>query len=89
MRRYPPELAPEQFVRIHRAYQLATSLERRMEAVRQSLGETLDQLFPLPELTLKPPPPAPPPLAENDLEILLARWRRAELMRLLRQAFAG
>jgi hypothetical protein len=88
-RRYPPELAPEQFARIHRAYQLATSLERRMEAARQAPEATLDQLFPLPEATLKPPPPAPPPLGERDLEVLLAPWRRAELVRILRKAFAG
>jgi curved DNA-binding protein CbpA len=88
-RRYPPELAPEQFARIHRAYQLATSIERRMEAARTSPEETIDQLFPLPEATLKPPPAAPPPLTERDHEILLAPWRRAELVRILRQAFAG
>ena len=43
-RRYPPELAPEPFVRIHRAYQLATSLERRMEAAQTAPEEALDQL---------------------------------------------
>jgi curved DNA-binding protein CbpA len=89
VRRYPPELAPEQFARIHRAYQLATSVERRMEAARTSPEETIDQLFPLPEATLKPLPPPPPPLAERDREILLAPWRRGELCRILREAFAG
>jgi len=89
VRRYPPELAPEPFARIHRAYQLATSLERRMEAARQAPEETLDQLFPLPRATLKATPPAPPPLTERDLETLLAPWRRAELGRVLRQAFEG
>jgi len=89
VRRYPPELAPEAFARIHRAYQLATSLERRMEEARKAPEETIDQLFPLPEVTLKPAPPPPPPLAERDLEILLTPWRRAELVRLLRQGFAG
>jgi DnaJ-like protein len=89
VRRYPPELAPQKFARIHRAYQLATSLERRMEAARTSPEEALDQLFPLPEVALKPPPPPPPPLTERDLEVLLTPWRRAQLVRLLRQAFTG
>ena len=85
VRRYPPELAPEQFARIHGAYQLATSIERRMEAARRAPEETIDQLFPLPQATLKPPPPSPPPLTERDREILLAPWRRAELVRILRR----
>jgi curved DNA-binding protein CbpA len=89
VRRYPPELAPEQFARIHRAYQLATSVERRMEAARTSPEETIDQLFPLPEATLKPLPPPPPPLTLRDREILLAPWRRSELFRVLRGAFTG
>jgi curved DNA-binding protein CbpA len=89
VRRYPPELAPEQFARIHRAYQLATSLEARMEAARKAPEETIDQLFPIPEATLKAAPPPPPPLNRRDREPLLAPWRRAELVRILRQAFAG
>jgi hypothetical protein len=87
VRRYPPELAPEPFARIHRAYQLATSLERRMEATRTAPEETIDQLFPIPKATLKAPPPPPPPLAEREREILLAPWRRAELVRILRAGF--
>jgi curved DNA-binding protein CbpA len=89
VRRYPPELAPEAFARIHRAYQLATSLKRRMEEARKAPEETIDQLFPLPESTLKAAPPAPRPLDRRDREPLLAPWRRAELVRILRQAFAG
>ena len=45
VRRYPPELAPQQFARVHRAYQLLTSPERRMEAARSSPEETIAQLF--------------------------------------------
>ncbi len=89
VRRYPPErLAPEQFARVHHAYQLLTSLERRMEAARRSPEETLDQLLAVP-VTLKEPPSPPPPLTEQDLEPILAPLRRALLLRLLRQSFAG
>jgi hypothetical protein len=86
-RRYPPELAPEPFARIHGAYQLLISLERRMEAALSSPEETLDHLFAA-SATLKPPPAAPPPLAERDLEPVLAPFRRALLVRLLRESFA-
>jgi curved DNA-binding protein CbpA len=86
-RRYPPELAPGQFARVHRAYQLLTSVERRMEAVRKDPEEALDQLFAAPA-SLKPPPAAPPPLSEQDLEPVLAPFRRALLLRLLRESFA-
>ena len=86
-RRYPPELAPEQFARIHRAYQLLTSLELRMEAAQSSPEETLDQLFAA-SATFEPQPAAPLPLAERDLEPVLAPFRRALLVRLLRESFA-
>lgn len=86
-RRYPPELAPEHFARIHRAYQLLTSLERRMEAARKAPEEALDQLFAA-SATLKPPPTPPPPLTEQDLEPLLRPYRRALLRRLLRESAA-
>ena len=87
-RRYPPELASEQFARIHRAYQLLTSLELRMEAAQRSPEETLDQLFAA-SAALKPPPAAPPPLTDRDLEPVLAPFRRALLLRLLRESLAG
>jgi curved DNA-binding protein CbpA len=89
VRRYPPELAPEQFARIHRAYQLLTSAEQRMEAARIAPEETIDQLFPLPEVRLKAPSSPPPPLAERNLEPLLAPFRRAQLVRILRGAFGS
>jgi curved DNA-binding protein CbpA len=85
-RRYPPELAPERFARIHRAYQLLTSPEFRMEAARARPEEAIDQIFSVPGLTLKPPPPPPPPLTEKDLAPLLAPFRRARLVRLLGEA---
>lgn len=84
-RRYPPELAPEQFARIHRAYQLLTSLERRMEAAQTAPEEAIDQIFSVPEARLKPAPPPPPPLTEEDLEPLVAPFRRALLVRVLRE----
>lgn len=86
VRRYPPELAPGQFARIHHAYKILTSLERRMEAARNDPGETLDQLF-SGAAVLSAPPPAPPPLDDRDLEPLLAPVRRALLVRLLRESF--
>ena len=88
VRRYPPELAPEQFARIHRAYQPLTSPERRMAVARTAPEETIDQLFPLPATTLKAPPLPPPVLTERDLKPLLAPFRRARLARILREAFA-
>jgi curved DNA-binding protein CbpA len=88
VRRYPPELAPEQFARIHRAYQLLISLERRMEAAQTAPEEAIDQIFSVPGVTLKPPPSSPPPLAEKDLEPLLAPFRRALLVRLLRETLS-
>lgn len=86
VRRYPPELAPEQFARIHHAYQILTSLERRMEAARDAPDEALDQLF-SGSAVLAVPPPSPPPLDDRDLEPLLAPFRRALLVRLLRGSF--
>lgn len=89
IRRYPPELAPEQFARIHRAYQLLTSAGQRMEAVRTAPEEAIDQLFPLPEVRLKAPFPPPPPLTERSLEPLLTPFLRARLVRVLREAFTS
>lgn len=87
VRRYPPELAPEQFARIHRAHQLLTSLEHRIEAARISPEEMLEQLFAPP--ALKPPPPPPPPRTAEDLEPLRAPCRRLLLARCLRDSFAS
>jgi curved DNA-binding protein CbpA len=88
VRRYPPELAPEQFARIHRAYQILTSLERRMEVARTAPDEALGQIFSGSAVLAAPPPP-PPPLNDRDLEPLLAPFRRALLVRLLRESFEG
>lgn len=88
VRRYPPELAPDRFAQIHRAYQLLTSPERRMEEARSAPEEALDQLFPLPVLILKPAP-EPPPAAERDLEAWLAPYRRELLIRLLQASCGG
>lgn len=86
-RRYPPELAPERFADVHRAYQLLTSPERRMEAARSAPEDEIARLFPLPALTLKPTPSPPAPLTDQDLEPLLAPARRAALVRLLAASF--
>jgi curved DNA-binding protein CbpA len=88
VRRYPPELAPQQFARIHRAYHLLTSPELRMEVARTAPEETIDQLFPLPAMSLKAPASPPPVLTARDLEPLLAPFRRTRLVKVLRQAFA-
>lgn len=84
VRRYPPELAPQRFARIHNAYQLLTSPARRMETARTAPEETLDLLFPVPAATLKPASP-PPPLGAEALEPLLAPYYRGLLVRLLRE----
>ncbi|HEV7508843.1 MAG TPA: J domain-containing protein [Thermoanaerobaculia bacterium] len=88
VRRYPPELAPQQFARIHHAYQLLTSPERRMEVARTAPEETIDQLFPVPTAILRAPASPPPVLTGLDLEPLLAPFRRVRLLRILREAFA-
>ena len=87
--RYPPELAPQQFARIHRAWQLLTSLERRMEAVRQAPEEAIDQAITLPDPPLTPPPPPPAPLNIRDLGPLAGPVRRALLVEVLRSSFGG
>jgi curved DNA-binding protein CbpA len=87
VRRYPPELAAEKFAHIHRAYELLTSPARRFEAARLGLDEALQQVFTVPKATLKPPPPPPPPVTEHDLEPLLGLFRRALLVKLLRERF--
>jgi len=84
VRRYPPELAPQRFADIHSAYQLLTSPARRMETARLAPEETLDALFPMPVVTLKPAPP-PPPLGAEALDPLLAPCFRGLLVRLLRE----
>ncbi len=88
VRRYPPELAPQRFADIHSAYQLLTSPARRMETARLAPEETLDVLFPMPGMALKPVSP-PPPLGAEALEPLLAPCFRDLLVRLLRETFDG
>jgi curved DNA-binding protein CbpA len=88
VRRYPPELAPQRFARIHSAYQLLTSPARRMETARSVPEETLALLFPVPEATFKPAPP-PPSLGAEALEPLLAPCYRGLLVRLLRDIVDG
>ena len=88
VRRYPPELAPQRFARIHSAYQLLTSPARRMETARIAPEETLDLLFPVPAATLKHAPP-PPPLGAEALEPLLAPCYRSLLVQLLRETVEG
>jgi hypothetical protein len=89
VRRYPPELAPERFAAVHRAYQLLTSPARRMEAALAAPEDERVRLFPLPALTLRPAPPTPPPITARDLEPLVAPVRRAVLARLLAASVRG
>jgi len=84
VRRYPPELNPERFARIRRAYELLDSLENRMVEVRKDPETALEALFPQPQLTLKPTPTPPEPLASGDLEPLLGPLRLELLKRILR-----
>jgi len=83
VRRYPPELNPERFARVQRAYDLLRSCARGMEEVRRSPEAALDALFPAPQLVLRVLA-APASLQPQDLEPLLRPLRRAVLERLLR-----
>lgn len=51
--RYPPELHPERFSEIHRAYRRLSSLEERLADAAKDPGATLSRLFPRPRLELK------------------------------------
>jgi len=88
VRRYPPELNPERFARIQRAYELLRSCARGMEEVRRKPEEALDALFPAPQMVLRPLD-APAPLQPQDREPLLRPLRRALLERLLRAHLGG
>jgi curved DNA-binding protein CbpA len=85
VRRFPPELNPERFALIHRAYELLRSCERAMEEARRAPESALDALFPVPQMVLKPLAEAPGPPQPQDLEPLLRPFRRALLERLLRE----
>lgn len=89
VRRFPPELNPERFARIHRAYEMLRSFERGMEEAQRAPEETLDALFPPPQITLRPLPPPPASLQPQDLEPLLRPLRRALLERLLRETLGA
>jgi curved DNA-binding protein CbpA len=89
VRRFPPELNPERFARIHGAYELLRSSARAMEEVRRAPEAALDALFPAPQLALRPLDAAPEPLEPQDLEPLLRPLRRALLERLLRESLSG
>jgi hypothetical protein len=58
-----------------------------MEEARTAPEEAIEHLFPVPAVALKPPPPPPPPLTEQDLEPVLGPFRRALLIKLLREGF--
>lgn len=84
VRRYPPELNPERFARIHRAHELLSSLNHRMAEVRKDPVATLEELFPAPSVTLGQEPDAPAlALEPADLEPLLGALRRQLLQRIL------
>ena len=85
VRRFPPELNPERFARIHRAYELLASCERGMEEAYRSPEAVLDMLFPPPQIRFNPLPEPPGPLQPHDFEPLVGPLRRALLERLLRE----
>lgn len=85
VRRYPPELNPGRFARIHGAYDRLRSFERAMEEVYRSPEAGLESLFPVPRLSLRPLGPPPEPLRPQDLEPLLRPLRRALMVKLLRE----
>ncbi len=85
VRRYPPELNPERFAGIRRAYELLTSLDYRMAEVRKDPEAALESLFPPPAVTLKPAPPPPEAMEPGDLEPLLRPLRLELLKRILRE----
>jgi curved DNA-binding protein CbpA len=90
VRRYPPELNPQRFAEIHRAYKRLTSLEQAMEEAFDQPTEALDRLFPTPIVRLRPadnPPPnrAAPP----DLEPLVQGLRHQLLRLVLRGSVPG
>jgi curved DNA-binding protein CbpA len=89
VRRYPPELNPERFARIHLAYELLISLGRVMDEARKNPEATLEALFPVPRVRLRAAEDetrAAPPRAQ-DAEPLLRPLRRALIEQLLREAF--
>jgi curved DNA-binding protein CbpA len=83
VRRYPPEMAPREFARVHRAYQLLRSPARRLEEAKSAPAEAVEQLGGVSDLVLAPPPPPPAPLTPAALEPLLAPHRRARLAEVL------
>ncbi len=89
VRRFPPELNPERFARIQRAYELLRSLARAMEEVRRMPEEALDALFPAAQIRLRPLDDASDSLQPQDLEPLLRALRRALLERLLRESLGA
>ena len=88
VRRYPPELNPERFARVQRAYDLLRSCARGMEEVWRAPEAALDALFPAPRMTLRRLD-TPAALQPQDLEPLLRPLRRALLERLLRVHLSG
>jgi curved DNA-binding protein CbpA len=89
VRRYPPELNPERFARIHRAYELLSSLGRVMDEARKNPEATLEALFPAPRVALRAAAPAARPPQPQDAEPLLRPLRRALIERVLREGFAA
>jgi curved DNA-binding protein CbpA len=88
VRRYPPELNPERFARIHRAYELLSSLALVMEEARKNPEAALEALFPAPLIGLRADGAEARPPQPQDAEPLLRPLRRALIERLLREAFA-
>ncbi|MFH1177104.1 MAG: J domain-containing protein [Acidobacteriota bacterium] len=86
-RRYPPELNPLRFAQIKDAYEILTSLERRMREAEDDPARALAALFPAVELRLAAPPDPPPPGSTPDWEPRQAPLRATAIAGILRAAF--
>jgi len=81
--RYPPELYPDRFSEIHRAYRQLSSLEQRMADAGKDPKAALSWLFPMPRMTLKALAPTDPDRVDAMAPLIRALERRGlgELLR--------
>ncbi len=89
VRRYPPELNPQRFADIHRAYKQLTSLDPAMGKAFEKPHTALEQLFPPPVAHLRPANDPLPSTDPPDFEPLIHGLRRQLLGLVLRSARPG